>query len=94
LSKNTSTAGFGWNELWAIFGGQPSFVKKRWMFELTPILKGFMDNSSKKIQDEVFEAAPDIIKKYFGYNVEVKQEQFRYQGLTPAMQEAFQKMMA
>ena len=94
MSKNTSTDGFGWDELWAGFGGQPDFIKKHWIKELKPVLKRFMDNSSKKIQDEVFEAAPDIIKKYFGYNVEVKQEQFRYQGLTPAMQEAFQKMMA
>lgn len=80
MSKQTQTDGFGWDELWAGFTSQPLYIQQEWMLGfregqskkyrsegLQIILTNIMNNSSQKVKDEVFEFAPEDVKKYFGY---------------------------
>lgn len=82
MSKQTQTDGFGWDELWAGFTSQPLYIQQEWMLGfregqskkyrsegLQIILTNIMNNSSQKVKDEVFEFAPEDVKKYFGYGV-------------------------
>lgn len=83
MSKQTQSDGFGWDELWSAFAGQPVGIQREWMLGLhesiedltkrspglAEMLTEIMKRGSQKVKDEVFEAAPDDVKAYFGYGV-------------------------
>jgi hypothetical protein len=85
MSNKTQTDGFGWDELWSGFSNQPVTIKREWMLGkingyanevpnrsdgLCKILTDVMKTASQRVKDEVFEFAPDDVKKYFGYTTQ------------------------
>jgi len=89
MSKQTQSDGFGWDELWSAFVGQPVNIQREWMLGLhesiedlskrspglAPMLTEIVQRGSKKVKDEVFECAPDDVKRHFGYKSDTESTQ-------------------
>ncbi len=88
MSKQTNSDGFGWDELWAAYRGQPNYIRAEWLLGLRESLENpnkrspgliyylteIMEKGSQKVKDEVFGDAPEEVQIFFKYKkVEVEQ---------------------
>lgn len=73
---------YSWNSFWTAWRFQPVHVQRDWMMadpnvnnKLFDALRDVIKYAHPDVKDEIFEYAPDDVKKYFGYTKKEERKQ-------------------